>query len=221
MCETGLDRLVLRAIIDARASMFRRICSLILLVLLAAAPTGCGSDTAGPLGQPTLTGGQTGGEAGLNCSSDVAITRLYGDEASPLGFTAADVLAAVPERSTASLTWSDGATSVLSVELAGDGSAGYAERCAANAVAVRLQLQSADGALDETLHGEVFARAPERAWLTIEVPIADVQSSGLQSRARAVGAHSIEFAVVLTSAGASGTITGLGAAEASAPLASF
>jgi hypothetical protein len=144
--------------------------------------SGGGSESASPqangaTGRGQL-GGQTGGEAGIRCSTDAEIDPLDFTAKSPLGYSAADILQGLAPNYSASFSYADGSTSALAISLASDaGGAGYAPGCQRNAVDVVVGWSSTDGAFAETLHGKLFARSPDSATLSVELPAADFSGS--------------------------------------------
>ncbi|HVZ32320.1 MAG TPA: hypothetical protein VG963_07840 [Polyangiaceae bacterium] len=142
---------------------------------------GSGSEAPSPeANRPTGIGlgGQTGGEAGIRCSTDAEIDPLDFTAKSPLGYSAADILQGLVPSYSATLTYADDSTSALTISLASDGGgAGYAPGCQRNTIDVVVGWSSADGAFAETLRGKLFARSPDSATLDVELPAAEFSGS--------------------------------------------
>jgi hypothetical protein len=151
--------------------MERHISRLALAVGLAVGCPACGSESPSPLppASDTLVGGQTGGEAGIRCSSTTSVTSLDFAADSPLGFSGSDVMAAAPADGSKSLSWSDGSSATLLTAVGYAGRAGYAASCRSNAVDVILHLSTSDGALAETIPARLFASAVDTGMLDAEL----------------------------------------------------
>jgi hypothetical protein len=166
-------------------------------------------EASGPAGSGLL-GGQTGGEAGIRCSTDAEIDPLDFSAKSPLGYSAADILQGLAPSYTATLSYADDSTSALGISLAPDGGgAGYAPGCQRNVIDVVVGWSSADGAFAETLHGKLFARSPDSATLSVELAAADFSGSyPLTHRAQLMPAPvSFSFEIEFDPASAHGSVS--------------
>lgn len=186
----------------------------LLIATLAAALCACGSDPGAspvdsnanteralPSGRPGgigRSGGQTGGEAGIRCNPDVKLQPLDFDAASPLGYSAADILAGLQPSYAATFTYIDETTTALTVTLASDGGrAGYAPGCSRNEIDVVVGWSTADGAFSEALHGKMFALSPDAAKLELELPLQDFQGSYARSHAAELAPSPVSFSFQL------------------------
>jgi hypothetical protein len=172
---------------------------------------GGGSDGADPVTPLDLVGGQTGGEAGLNCVAGVPVSPLELTEASALGYAASDVLAEFTALPNETIDWADGDASQISFAITFDGRCGYAASCRANEVDVTLGVSTADGALAEQLHGELFAPRQKAASLRIEIEVAAIHGALAEVHALPSGAKRIVVTARLSSEGARGQIEAVGA----------
>jgi hypothetical protein len=158
---------------------------------------GTGESAPGPIG-PGHFGGQTGGEAGIQCTDDAEIDPLDFDAPSPLGYSAADILSGLAANYSSVFSYdSDQSTSELTVTLASDGAAGYAPGCRRNELDVAVGWATADGAFTETLHGKLFAVSPDSATLTVEVPADSVLGSYPSTHAATLGPAPLSFVFAL------------------------
>jgi hypothetical protein len=162
-----------------------------------------GGNAEGPLptGRPGgigRSGGQTGGEAGIRCSPDVELQPLAFDAASPLGYSAADILAGLRSSYAATFSYADDSTSALTVTLASDGGrAAYAPGCSRNEIDVAVGWSSADGAFAETLRGKLFALSPDAATLDVELPLQELAGSYARSHAAELTPQPVSFSFQL------------------------
>lgn len=146
-----------------------------------------GTEAGAPTGRPGgigRFGGQTGGEAGIHCNPDVELQPLAFDAASPLGYSAADILAGLRSSYAATFTYADDESTPLTLTLASDGGgAAYAPGCSRNAIDVSVGWSTADGEFAETLRGKLFALSPDAATLDVELPLPDFTGSYARSHA--------------------------------------
>jgi len=184
---------------------------------------GCGSaDDGAPVPPANMhVGGQTGGEAGIRCSDSVTVTALAFDTASPLGFSAQDVAAALPAHVARPLAWTDGSSAVLDLEVAFTGSAGYAAACHSQAADVTLSLTSSDQALVDSVPGRLFSSALDRA--TLDVNLTPNALSGALATVHpslVAGASGVSVLVDFAGNTASGRVLASGT-EGDAEIAAF
>ncbi|HEV8551442.1 MAG TPA: hypothetical protein VGQ57_20485, partial [Polyangiaceae bacterium] len=152
--------------------MNRAVFRLLLAFALAACGVGCAADEApAPAPGNARLGGQTGGEAGLRCTPTMSSEPLAFDTPSPLGFSGADVARALPGASSSVVLWRDGTDTTLDVTLTPGTRAGYASSCRANVLDVTVSLRTADGALDETVVTELFAKNPDAVSLDVSLAL--------------------------------------------------
>lgn len=205
MCESGLDGLAPRAILP-RIRMPKRSSALLLLGWLGCMP-GCSSGASANTGETALEhGGQTGGEAGIQCTAATAIEPLALDAASPLGFSASDVLSACDSATPALLHWANGGSTALQLTLSASGNAGYAASCHANAVNVSLSVRSADGAFAEVIAGRLFAKERDRATLSVELSAQAVHGSYFASGSGSLATENLKFDVEFVGSSYTGEI---------------
>ena len=211
LCDLMLDAVCRRTILSETPMTARaRILTTLLAVVICAcgsdpgAPAGDGSantESALPTGRPGgigRSGGQTGGEAGIHCNPDVELQPLGFDEPSPLGYSAADILAGLRPSYAATFTYTDETSTALSLTLASDGaSAAYAPGCSRNEIDVVVGWSTADGAFSETLHGKLFALSPDAATLDVELPLQDLQGSYARSHAEQLVPAPVSFSFQL------------------------
>jgi hypothetical protein len=138
----------------------------------------------GCIGTPPSDGGQFGEEGGARCGV-VSRTPLAVDEVSPLGFSAQDVLPVVSGPRTETLSWSDGTTTELQLEVAPTGVYEYVEQAVVDdgtgtgsepalapwcpneiSIAASTTFATADGAFAEALPDPVLAATADAATLT-------------------------------------------------------
>ena len=142
-------------------------------------------------------GGQTGGEASIHCSADVQLEPLDFDAPSPLGSSAADILAGLRASYAATFTYADASTSALTVTLASDGGrAAYAPGCSRNEIDVAVGWSTVDGAFAETLRGKLFA-SPDAATLDVELPLEDFAGSYASRHAAELAPPPVSFSFQL------------------------
>ena len=208
MCESELD---LGAggtnTPGSTAAMHRAHFALSLAAMAAAASLGCGSssDPSAPGPSSMHLGGQTGGEAGVRCTTTVTVSPLAFDAASPLGFSGADVERSLPKTAARPLAWTDGTSAVLDLSLVFTGTAGYAAACRSNAADVTLVLTTSDGALDESVPARVFSPSSEDASLEVELDVPTLSGSLTTTHSTLVGASD---RVLLQFDFAGGTVSG-------------
>jgi hypothetical protein len=168
---------------------------------------GSGSDPTPPPASALHVGGQTGGEAGIRCSTTVSIEPLGFDTDSPLGFSAQDLARSLPSSVARPLAWTDGSSAVLDVTLAYAGTGGYAASCRSNAADVMLALTTSDGALNEVATARVFGSTLERGTVDVELAVSSLMGSLAAAHATLVDASArILVQVDLAAGTASGRI---------------
>lgn len=154
-----------------------------------------------PTGRPGgigRSGGQTGGEAGIHCNPDVELQPLDFAAPSPLGYSAAEILAGLQPSYAATFTYGDETTTALSVTLASDGGrAAYAPGCSRNEVDVVVAWATADREFSETLRGKLFALSPDAATLDVELPLQELQGSYARSHATELQPLPVSFSFQL------------------------
>jgi hypothetical protein len=128
----------------------------------------------------------------------VELQPLDFDAVSPLGYSAADILAGSSPSYAATFTYADAKTSALSVALASDGGrAAYAPGCSRNEIDVAVGWSTADGEFSETLHGKLFALSPDAATLELELPLQDLAGSYGRSHAAELTPLPVSFSFQL------------------------
>jgi hypothetical protein len=116
MCETSLVGSPSSSQIEFE--MTRRLCFAPSCLLFAAA-VGCGSDSvgSGQSADDTAPGGQTGEEQTGCLPIEGGVDTLAWSERSPLGFSADELLGSVGSNRDTRLTWSNGSSTPLRLEL--------------------------------------------------------------------------------------------------------
>jgi hypothetical protein len=187
---------------SVRATLLTAWLALALFAGCSSAPTVSESQTVSETGMETSgrpggigrLGGQTGGEAGIRCNADVVIEPLDFTAVSASGYSAADILMGLAPSYAATLTYADESTTALAVTLASDGGrAGYAAGCSRNELDVIVGWASSDGAFNETLHGQLFARSPDAATLRVELPAVGLGGSYADSHAAELTPPPVSF----------------------------
>jgi hypothetical protein len=193
-----------------------RIPRILRALATSATLVGCAGSASEPTGQPALQmGGQTGGEAGIACTSTVNVAPLALATPSPLGFSGQDVIAALSFEDRAVLSLADLTSPALRVAVAATGSAGYAPSCASNEVDITLGLTSSDGAFAERLPAKLFAHSPDQAHASVSVPLLALTGNFATSHPE-LAAHvtHLEFDVDFSGGAVSGSISTLSGEQA-------
>jgi len=173
---------------------------------------------------PHAGGGQTGGEAGIHCSADVALEPIAFDATTPLGYSPAEIAAGLRGAYASTLSYADGGETEFALGLSYPGTSFYAADCSRIVLDVTLGISTTDGAFAESVHGRLFARSPDAATLEVDLPVAQFDGSYLSTHASTLpeGLVGIAFTFEFTADDTHGSISASsGSSETSEPIGDF